>query len=103
MMNYDEEPIFDEKYLVNNVPNISFPTPQGMRTILYVLNEDGTPCRRQYLNGKLFDNMQFVDFDSLQDYVKGETSLFDEFSEFMKQHEKEFAKRIRITKNYEEI
>lgn len=103
MMNFDEEPIFDENYLVHNVPNISFPTEMGMRTILYVLDEDGMICRQQYLNGRLFDNLKFVDFDSLQQYVDNEKILFEEFNDFMKQHEKEFAKNIRITKKYEEI
>ena len=101
-MKYDEDPIFDENYRVHNVPNVSFPTEIGMRTVLYVLNEKGTPCRRQYLNGRLFDELQFVDFDSLQMYIKGEAALFDEFQNFMKEHEKDHAKVIRITKKHED-
>jgi hypothetical protein len=103
MMKFDEEPVFNSECLVENVPNISFPTPMGMRTILYMLNEEGLPCRRQYLNGKKFDDISFLDFESLEMLINGEMDLFDEFKEFMKQHETVVAKRIRITKKYEEI
>ncbi len=103
MMQFDEDPIFDQNYLVKNIPNISYPTEQGMRTIIFMLNKDGLPCRRQYLNGRLYDDLIFADFDTLQIYMKNNLMLFDEFCEFMKVHEKEHAKRIRITKRYEEI
>ena len=97
-MKYDEEPIFDKEYLVTNVPNISFPTEQGRRTTIFMLDEEGKPCRRQYLNGKLFDDLKFVDFESLQIYANNMRTLYDEFCDYMKEYEKEFAKIIRITK-----
>lgn len=101
-MTFDEDPIFDENYYVHNVPNISFPTERGMSTVLYVLNEEGMPCRRQYLNDELIEDLQFVDFDSLQTYIKQEIALFGEFQEFMQEREKLFAKTIRISKKYED-
>ena len=68
-----------------------------------MLNEEGQPCRRQYLNGKLFEDLEFVDLDSLKIYMNNENTLYDEFYEFMKEHEKDHAKRVRITKKYEEV
>lgn len=103
MMKFDEEPIFDKDYMVKNIPNISFPVKQGWKTIVLMLNKEGQPCQRQYLNGDMVEELSFVDFDSLQIYKKKEMILYDEFCEFMKEYEKAHAKIIRITKTYEEI
>lgn len=51
-LEYNEDPIFNEKYLTMNMYCQTSSSDGGVFTFVYRLNENGKPCFSQYINGK---------------------------------------------------
>lgn len=95
-LEYDEEPIFNEKFLTTNMYCQTSSSDGGIMTFVYRLDEKGKPCFSQYINGKINHSLVFKDLEGLKEWHRINTELLQIFSEWMEEYEKIKAKTIDI-------